>query len=377
MAGAATGASSATTTPGEMLRQAMLQSTLAGFRAGPANGPLDAASYVAYAPDPAQAEEQFQQEASQPGFAAEIRTWQDATGLNTVLDLAFHFQDPARAEATASSYEALLSNGSPGSGTFSVPGVPDARGYDISVTAASSTVVTNRLEIVVLHVGAFVALVETNVVADPADTSPITSGTVVPLAGDQYRLLLTAAATDPDSQGSNWQGTLAIVVFILIAGAALTLLLLALARVVAERRGRPIPFAFPWERPHRAPAPGPIGWEPGAIVPGAVPGAAAPPWPTASGHPGNGNGNRNGPALVPPPAGATSPNPSGAGPGQEHPDGQTLPIGPQPAPERALPVGSSALSAPEPGNWLVMEGGSSAAENASAQPPRDTEAGVP
>ncbi len=198
-AGAAPGATStgpATATAAEAaLGRLTLQSPLAGYQAGASNGPLDLAIYTRYAPDPGTAATTFRGWAAQPGFAAWIRTWQDRSGLNQVLELAFRFRSPADARATAAGYDRVLSAGAVPGSTFAVPHLPAARGYLISAT--DGTQVINQLEAVVMQTGVYATVLETNVASTSSNTDPIASGTVVSLAARQYAALAAAGPEGP------------------------------------------------------------------------------------------------------------------------------------------------------------------------------------
>jgi|GEM_PF-6329370 len=151
-----------------------------GYVPGNVNGPLDAAALVSYAPDPAQARAAFERAASAPGFAAAIRTWQDPTHRDRVLDLALHFATVHDAATALADYVAVLSAGATAGSTFSIPAAPGARGFLLDVVPSGE-----QLEIVVLQVGASMAVVETDV---PAGAPPVPAETAVRLAVTQYRL---------------------------------------------------------------------------------------------------------------------------------------------------------------------------------------------
>jgi hypothetical protein len=240
----------ATSSPDGALAAMMLTDPLPGYAPGSVSGPLDAQTYAQYAPNAGDARSLFARDRGQPGFAAVIRTWQDASGHNQVRELALCFHQTAEAGSTASAYERVLSDGAAGSerngNSFTVDGLPEARGYLIAATAPNSSVVTDELQVVVIRVQQYLFLLETDAQAGPANPRPVPSGTAATLAERQFPAIpgaLSASereaspAPAPTAHATNpmWLALAAVIAVL----AVLAVLTLGMTRVTRAERPHP------------------------------------------------------------------------------------------------------------------------------------------
>jgi hypothetical protein len=126
---------------------------------GPSNGPLTASELGALSSDPQQAEDRFNALANQQGFGAYLRLWTDilgpGKGANDIVVTLYRIPNSSDAALFASgSQQPYQPSGSASS--FSVPGIPGAHGYTISI--ASPTRVTEQ--VVLFRSGPYVAIVQ-------------------------------------------------------------------------------------------------------------------------------------------------------------------------------------------------------------------------
>ena len=144
------------------IESVVVQHPLPNFTAavpGPSNGPLTASELGALSSDPQQAEDRFNALANQQGFGAYLRLWTDilgpGKGANDIVVTLYRIPNSSDAALFASgSQQPYQPSGSASS--FSVPGIPGAHGYTISI--ASPTRVTEQ--VVLFRSGPYVAIVQ-------------------------------------------------------------------------------------------------------------------------------------------------------------------------------------------------------------------------
>ena len=232
-AGAPTSADVASTNLAARLLVNPLPGMVTSSQIGPNDGPVDASTFASYSPDPIVATATFQRYQSQPGFAAWIVTWEDNANQNNaqnyVVDLAFHFANPANAEQFVSDFGNGLAQSTPQNQTFAVPSIPGARGFTVNAAGSSQQQPQINLQMVVFQSGSYAGEMLTGERTDASNTNPISSSTVITLA---YRQFLhfggTTAATATTSNGS-----LAV---ILLVGAGVLLLVVIGSSFVARLR---------------------------------------------------------------------------------------------------------------------------------------------
>jgi hypothetical protein len=206
---AAGAAGSQTTTAYPPLATVMIQNPLPNFTVGapgPTNGPLTAAELGALSTNPQQAETQFNRLATQKGFGAYLRLWTDANGpgkgANDVVVTLYRIPNLQDAASFASGSQQPYQQ--PGAGTsFSVPSIPGAHGYTVSISSPSQ--VTEQ--VVLFRSGPYVAIVQlaSSVAAtNPASLNP---SDAISVSFQQYTATLHATGTQTTGTPSGTPST--------------------------------------------------------------------------------------------------------------------------------------------------------------------------
>src|ERR1700722_10267345 len=78
---------------------------------GATNGVLTAETLASYSNNPTQVEHLFNQYSAESGFAGWIKTWQDHTGTDRVVEIAIRFHDNGEAISNAAAFVTTLSQG--------------------------------------------------------------------------------------------------------------------------------------------------------------------------------------------------------------------------------------------------------------------------
>lgn len=144
------------------IESVVVQHPLANFTAavpGPSNGPLTASELGALSSDPQQAEDRFNALARQQGFGAYLRLWTDilgpGEGANDIVVTLYRIPNSSDAASFASgSQQPYQQSGAASS--FSVPGIPGAHGYTISITSPARA----TEQVVLFRSGPYVAIVQ-------------------------------------------------------------------------------------------------------------------------------------------------------------------------------------------------------------------------
>jgi hypothetical protein len=144
------------------IESVVIQHPLPNFTAavpGPSNGPLTASELGALSSDPQQAEDRFNALANQQGFGAYLRLWTDilgpGKGANDIVVTLYRIPNSSDAASFASgSQQPYQPSGTASS--FSVPDIPGAHGYTISIASPAS--VTEQ--VVLFRSGPYVAIVQ-------------------------------------------------------------------------------------------------------------------------------------------------------------------------------------------------------------------------
>ncbi|HEX3839805.1 MAG TPA: DUF2510 domain-containing protein [Acidimicrobiales bacterium] len=206
---AAGAAGGPTTTSYPPIATVMIQSPLPNFTVGapgPTNGPLTAAELGALSTNPQQAESQFNRLATQKGFGAYLRLWTDANGpgkgANDIVVTLYRIPNLPDAASFASGSQQPYQQ--PGAATsFSVPSIPGAHGYTVSISSPSQ--VTEQ--VVLFRTGPYVAIVQlaSSVAAtNPASLNP---SDAISVSFQQYTAALHAAGTPTSGTPSGTPST--------------------------------------------------------------------------------------------------------------------------------------------------------------------------
>ncbi|HEX3460341.1 MAG TPA: DUF2510 domain-containing protein [Acidimicrobiales bacterium] len=232
MAAPAAGAAGSPTTTGyPPIATVMIQNPLPNFTVGapgPTNGPLTAAELGALSTNPQQAESQFNRLATQKGFGAYLRLWTDANGpgkgANDVVVTLYRIPNLQDAASFASGSQQPYQQ--PGAATaFSVPSIPGAHGYTVSITSPSQ--VTEQ--VVLFRTGPYVAIVQLASSVAATNPAPLNPSDAIAVSFQQYTGALHAVAIQtagapagtPSTakSGSALPAVLAIIAGVLVLGA--------------------------------------------------------------------------------------------------------------------------------------------------------------
>jgi hypothetical protein len=206
---AAGAAGNQTTTSYPPIATVMIQIPLPNFTVGapgPTNGPLTAAELGALSTNPQQAETQFNRLATQKGFGAYLRLWTDANGpgkgANDIVVTLYRIPNLQDAASFASGSQQPYQQ--PGAATsFSVPSIPGAHGYTVSISSPSQ--VTEQ--VVLFRSGPYVAIVQlaSSVAAtNPASLNP---SDAISVSFQQYTATLHAVGTQTTGTPSGTPST--------------------------------------------------------------------------------------------------------------------------------------------------------------------------
>jgi hypothetical protein len=228
---AAGAAGSQTTTGYPPIATVMIQNPLPNFTVGapgPTNGPLTAAELGALSTNPQQAETQFNRLATQKGFGAYLRLWTDANGpgkgANDVVVTLYRIPNLQDAASFASGSQQPYQQ--PGAATaFSVPSIPGAHGYTVSITSPSQ--VTEQ--VVLFRTGPYVAIVQLASSVAATNPAPLNPSDAIAVSFQQYTGALHAVAIQTPGtpagtpstakSGSALPAVLAIIAGLLVLGA--------------------------------------------------------------------------------------------------------------------------------------------------------------
>lgn len=184
------------------IESVVIQHPLANFTAavpGPSNGPLTASELGALSSNPQQAEDRFNALAYQQGFGAYLRLWTDilgpGKGANDIVVTLYRIPNSSDAASFASgSQQPYQPSGAASS--FSVPSIPGAHGYTISIT--SPTRVTEQ--VVLFRSGPYVAIVQLASSTAANNSAALNPSDAIAVSFQQY--VATQHSLGVDSTGS-------------------------------------------------------------------------------------------------------------------------------------------------------------------------------
>ena len=106
---------------------------------GATNGVLTAQTMASYSDDPTQVEHLFDQYSAESGFAGWIKTWQDRTGTDQVVEIAIRFHDTAEASTNSAAFVTTLAKGlTERNADRRFRAFPDASAFSINEPATTS-----------------------------------------------------------------------------------------------------------------------------------------------------------------------------------------------------------------------------------------------
>jgi len=163
---------------------------------GATNGVLTGQTMASYSDDPDQVEQLFDQYSSESGFAGWIKTWQDHTGTDRVVEIAIRFHDSAEASTNAAAFVTTLSKGQPGGTRTEPPSIPGASAFSIDQPATTSgnvSIPAQQVQAVVYADADYLVVIHTDS-SIAAGSHPIADGTGMALALQQYQDLIASVA---------------------------------------------------------------------------------------------------------------------------------------------------------------------------------------
>jgi hypothetical protein len=255
------------TTADDALEAVMLATPLPGLvdftlvGPGATNGVLTAQTMASYSDDPTQVEQLFDQYSAESGFAGWIKTWQDATGTDRVVEIAIRFHDSTEASTNSAAFVATLSKGQP-NGTHTVPpSIPGASAFTINEPATTSgnlNIPAQQVQAVVYSDADYLVVIHTDSSVGTG-SHPIADGTAMALALQQYQDLAQSVSTPKHSaqnlakvKATKGGSTTRTVGVILLCAVALVIAAFAL---VTWRRRRRVPTPTESARPTAPPVP--------------------------------------------------------------------------------------------------------------------------
>lgn len=175
----------------------VIQNPLPNFTAaapGPTNGGLTAAELGALSSDPQKAEAQFNVLAKQAGFGAYLRLWTDANGpgkgANDIVITLYRIPNSQDADSFASGSQKPYQQ--PGAASsFSVPSIPGAHGYTVSIS--SPTQVTEQ--VVLFKSDPYVAIVQLASSVATTNPAPLNPSDAITVSFQQYTAIRHSLGT--------------------------------------------------------------------------------------------------------------------------------------------------------------------------------------
>jgi hypothetical protein len=189
-------------------------------------GPLSAAQFASYSPNPPAAADALATLQQSRAFATGAKAWIDASSFNGIVDLVVALPTAADANAYRAGQIAPL-DGALDTKKARVGGIPGGLHYSFLTPVPSNGVE----QVVVFSVGRYAATVRFISLATKGNAAPFTAAQADSLSVDQYRLLAAAARADspPPAGGSHVLGWVAL-------GVAAGLVLIGLAGLVFRRK---------------------------------------------------------------------------------------------------------------------------------------------
>jgi hypothetical protein len=233
---------------------------------GATNGVLTAQTLGSYSTDPTQTEQEFDQYSSQSGFAGWIKTWQDASGTNQLVEIAIRFHDAGEASSNAAAFVTALSRGLANGTRASVPSIRGAAAFIIDEPASksgNSSIPAQQVQAVVFSDANYFVALHSDSPNGPG-THPIAVGTVVALALQQYQNLSSvlpkppakSTAPAPTKSTSNGPSAFLVGVGLLVAVVVIIVVVAYFTRRRARKAGtRKQPPATKQPRPETAATP--------------------------------------------------------------------------------------------------------------------------
>jgi Protein of unknown function (DUF2510) len=244
-----TTAPDASTAADAALESVMLAAPLPGLTSfalvgpGATNGVLTAQTLGSYSNDPSRVEDLYNQYSAESGFAGWIKTWQDATGTNQVVEIALRFHDAQEATTNSAAFASTLAKGLQGGAPSPVASIPGASSFTINepeTTSGTTVVPAQQVQAVVFADGDYLIALHTDSPTGP-DSQPIAPGTAVALGLQQYQDLQSvvhpgSATKAPAKAHAGTGGSVARTVGLALLG-AVALFIALFAIVVTRRRG--------------------------------------------------------------------------------------------------------------------------------------------
>jgi len=155
---------------------------------GPTNGALTAAELGALSSDPQKAEAQFNVLAQEAGFGAYLRLWTDTNGpgkgANDIVITLYRIPNSQDAASFASGSQQPYQQ--PGAASsFSVPSIPGAHGYTVSISSPSQ--VTEQ--VVLFKSGPYVAIVQLASSVASSNPAPLNPSDAITVSFQQYNAI--------------------------------------------------------------------------------------------------------------------------------------------------------------------------------------------
>lgn len=214
---------------------------------GATNGPLTAQTLGSYSNDPAQVENLYGRYSAQSGFAGWIKTWQDKSGQNQVVEIAIRFHSAAQARSNDTAFVSTLSKGLSGGARSHYPSIPGSTAFTIdesATTQGTTDIPAQQVQAIVFSAGNYLVVLHTDSPNGPG-TRPIAAGTAGALAFQQYQVLLpvirqqSGATKQTPPPKSSAGSTVRTVGIALLAAVALAVLVIAFVTARRRRRSEP------------------------------------------------------------------------------------------------------------------------------------------
>ncbi len=152
---------------------------------GPTNGSLTAAELGALSSDPQKAEGQFNVLAKQAGFGAYLRLWTDGNGpgkgANDIVITLYRIPNSQDADSFASGSQKPYQQ--PGAASsFSVPSIPGAHGYTVSISSPTQV----NEQVVLFKSDPYVAIVQLASSVATTNPAPLSPSDAITVSFQQY-----------------------------------------------------------------------------------------------------------------------------------------------------------------------------------------------
>jgi hypothetical protein len=188
----------------ESVESLVLEASLPGMveaPPGPANGPVDPATFASYAPDPQAVERSFETLEGEPGFSSWERLWHSPSGRSDVLDVLIRFPSDYDAASFVSRFESTLATGGDARRT-PVPGVPGAFGFTITLAGLGGSGAAGRVQVVAFRYEDMADEIAVGTSLMPPASHPVPGQAAAELALRQYRVIeLSERQAAPERHG--------------------------------------------------------------------------------------------------------------------------------------------------------------------------------